>query len=127
MILAIDKKRQLWQINKQGSYILYGGPAPIDAVVVAADFEDGYSATLKEFESTFGIRNYNMRISAQSTTYELTITELKDLMSKELNVSANRISIRFKTREIGDDIGPSISETYAVEVVVDGQVPSEGN
>jgi len=127
MTLVIDKKGQLWEIDRWGDYVIHHGPAPIYAVVIEAEFEDGYTATLEEFATAFGIRNYNMRVSSQSTTYELTITELASLMAKELNVAENSITIRFKTREVGDDrFGPISQETYAVEVIVNGPTPKDG-
>jgi hypothetical protein len=125
--LAIDKKGQLWQIDRWGNYFIHSDPAPADAVVIQADFEDGFTATAEEYSTAFGIafgiRNYNMRVLAQSTTYELTVTELTSLMAKELNVAENRITLLFKTREVGDGFGSPILETYAVEVIVTGPTP----
>jgi len=121
MTLVIDKKGVLWQIDQWGHYVIHSDPAPIDATVIRGNFDDGFTATKEDFESAFGTRNYNMRVAAQSTTYELTVTELKALMAKELGVLENSITIRFKTREVGDErFGPTSQETYAVEVVVDG-------
>jgi len=121
MTLVIDKKGQLWQIDRRGHYVIHRDPAPADAVVIRADFEDGFTATAEEYATAFGIRNYNMRVSAQTTTYELTVTELKSLMAKELNVGEDKINIRFLTREVGDDrFGPTSQETYALEVIVSG-------
>lgn len=124
MTLVIDKKGVLWQIDKWGHYVIHRGPAPVDATVVIANFEDGFTATREEFQSAFGVRSFqNMRVSSQTTTYELTITELKSLMAKELGVAEDRITIKFKTKETGDDrFGPTSQETYAIEVVVTGQV-----
>ena len=116
---------------------LHRGPAPADAVVIQADFEDGFTATAEEYATAFGIRNYNMRVLAQSTTYELTVTELTSLMAKELNVGENRITLRFKTREVGEvqctlagfpdfgvaSFGTTSQETYALEVIVAGPTP----
>jgi len=125
MTLVIDKKGVLWQIDRWGHYVIHSGPAPDDATVIQGNFVDGFTATLEDFQSAFGTRNYNMRVAAQSTTYELTVTELKTLMAKELGVSESNITIRFKTREIGDDrFGATSQETYALEVVVSGQPPN---
>lgn len=131
MTLAIDKKGQLWQIDRDHIVTLHRGPAPADAVVIQADFEDGFTATAEEYATAFGIRNYNMRVLAQSTTYELTVTELTSLMAKELNVGENRITLRFKTREVGEvqcklgvaSFGTTSQETYALEVIVAGPTP----
>lgn len=125
MRLVIDGKGQLWQIDKWGHYVVYHGPAPADAVVIQADFHDGFTATSEQYETAFGTRSYNMRVSSQTTTYELTVTELKTLMAKELNVGEDKITIRFLTRSVGDDrfCTPS-QETYALEVIVSGNKPS---
>lgn len=126
MTLVIDKKGQLWKIDDWGHYVYQGltGSAPVDATVIQAEFDDGFTATEEDFATAFGTRNYTMRVSAQSTTYELTITELTSLMAKELNVAENRITLRFKDREVGDDrFGTPHHETYAIEVVVTGPTP----
>jgi len=125
MRLVIDINGILWQIDKWGHYVVYHDSAPAEAVVIKADF-DGFTASSAEYATAFGIRNYNMRVSTQSTTYELTVTELTSLMAKELNVGEDRITLRFKTREVGDDrFGPTSQETYAVEVIVSGP-PTQG-
>lgn len=122
-MLLIDQKGVLWQIDKWDHYVVYHAPVPFDATVIQGDF-DGFTATAKQFDEAFG--RYNMfRVSAQSTTYELTITELKSLMAKELGVSENSIEIRFKTRDVGDErFGAVSQETYGIEVVVNGSKPN---
>lgn len=109
MNLVIDKNQILWQISEVNEITVYHGKAPDDAKVILGDF-DGFTTTYKNFLETFGVRN--MRITEQSTVYELTITELTSLMSKELGVSESKIKIRFKQNDN--------KETYAVEVVVSG-------
>lgn len=127
MRLVIDKKGVLWQIDQWGHYVIHRDPAPAHATVIKGDFDDGFTATSEDFQRAFGTRNYDMRVSAQSTTYELTVTELKALMAKELGVLENAVTIRFKTREVGDDrFGTTSQETYALEVIVSGSAPQQG-
>lgn len=128
MTLVIDKKGVLWQIDRWGHYVIHRGPAPDDATVVIANFDDGFTATKEDFQNAFGVRSYNMRVSAQSTTYELTVTELKTLMAKELGVLESNITINFKQHEVGDDrFGTNKYETYAVEVIVSGPKSQPGD
>lgn len=123
MRLVIDQNGVLWQIDRWGHYVIHNDPAPPDAIIIQGNF-DGLVASKEQFDSAFGTRNYNMRVAAQSTTYELTVTELKTLMAKELNVAEDRVTIHFKTREVGDDrFGPTHQETYALQVVVTGPPP----
>lgn len=115
MNLVIDKNNILWQISEVNEITVYHGKAPNDAKVILGDF-DGFNTTWETFLKAFGVKN--MRITEQSTVYELTITELTALMSKELGVSESKIQIRFKQNDN--------KETYAVEVVVNGPVPQKG-
>ena len=127
MRLVIDRKGVLWQIDKWGHYVIHSGPAPADATIIEACFNDGFTASSEEFAQSFGVK-YNMRLSAQTTTYELSVADLKALVAKELNVvDEQKIRIEFMTKEVGDDrFGPTSRETIGVKVHVDGPLPTTG-
>lgn len=50
-------------------------------------------------------RNRGIRVDIKSstTTYELSMDELKELLAKELKVDVGKISLSLMTREGGDD------------------------
>lgn len=61
----------------------------------------------------------SLKFASATTTYELTVPQLKSMMAKELGVEESKVSINFKTREAGDDrFGMSWKETYALEIIV---------
>ena len=119
MRLVVDKKGVFWQIDKRNCFVVYPDSVPLDAVIIQAEF-DGFLATTQQFESVLGIRNYNMRIASQTTTYKLTMTELKNIFAKELSVSESRITLKFDTYEEDD----AEVEIVGVEVIVQGQIPT---
>jgi hypothetical protein len=114
MILVIDQKGILWKIDKWNHYVVHHGSAPLDATVIQGDF-DGFKASAKQFDDLFG--RYTMRVASQTTTYELTMTELTSLLAKELNVSESKITIQFKTRPVDNEP----AEIYGLDVVVSDQ------
>lgn len=103
-------------------YYVYNQPLPPDAIVIEFDF-CGSESSVGDFDKLFGVNNYNMKKTSQTTTYEMTKTDLIQLLAKELNVVESKISIVFKTREIITDphtesYGNPIYETYGLDVIV---------
>ena len=121
MRLVIDKKGVYWKIDKWGHYVVHNGPT-LEATIIKATFDDGFLASSWEFAKSFGV--YDMKISAQTTTYELSIADIKTLVAKELGiVDEQKIRIEFTAREIGDDrFGTNKLETNGIRVHVDGPV-----
>lgn len=67
-----------------------------------------------------------MKLQAQSTTYSVDLEELKKMFAERLEVEPERVTLRFKTAERGDDrFGQTWQETVGIDVTVSGEPPAK--
>lgn len=95
-------------------------PVPSDATVYKIDYDgkDLNSLDIKHSGLQVYKKDYNMRVVSNQVTYELSLTELKEIFAEKLNVSSSKISVSFE-QKVNDEHGYALNpEVIAVKVVV---------